>query len=108
VLDRDTLAGRSSIPLRLPADGARSATTQRRALASAAPNSAPRSAPPGAWSNWLRCPRPGYRLLMRAQADQGDVPAALITCERLRTVLREELGVAPGPLVQKLLAELLG
>jgi len=50
----------------------------------------------------------GYRLLMRAQADQGDVPAALITCERLRTVLREELGVAPGPLVQKLLTELLG
>lgn len=50
----------------------------------------------------------GYRLLMRAQADQGDVPAALITCERLRTVLREELGVAPGPLVQQLLAELLG
>jgi SARP family transcriptional regulator, regulator of embCAB operon len=49
----------------------------------------------------------GYRLLMRAQADQGDIAAALLTCERLRTTLREELGVAPGPLVQQLLSELL-
>src|SRR5206468_6696556 len=29
----------------------------------------------------------GYRLLMRAQSDQGDVAAALVTYERLRTVL---------------------
>jgi SARP family transcriptional regulator, regulator of embCAB operon len=50
----------------------------------------------------------GYRLLMRAQSEQGDVAAALITCERLRTILREELGVAPGPLIQKLLTQLLG
>ena len=49
----------------------------------------------------------GYRLLMRAQADQGDIAAALITYERLRCVLREELGVAPGPLVQQLLGQLL-
>jgi DNA-binding SARP family transcriptional activator len=49
----------------------------------------------------------GYRLLMRVQADQGDIAAALVTCERLRRTLREELGVAPGPLVQQLLADLL-
>jgi len=51
---------------------------------------------------------PGYRLLMRAQADQGDIAAALVTHERLRTTLREELGVAPGPLIQQLLTDLLG
>ncbi len=50
----------------------------------------------------------GYRLLMRAHADQGDIAAALVTYERLRTTLREELGVAPGPLVQQLLTNLLG
>lgn len=49
----------------------------------------------------------GYRLLMRAQADQGDIAAALVTYERLRTLLREELGVAPGPLIQQLLGQLL-
>jgi DNA-binding SARP family transcriptional activator len=49
----------------------------------------------------------GYRLLMRAQADQGDVAAALVTYERLRTVLREELGASPGPVVQALLTQLL-
>jgi len=49
----------------------------------------------------------GYRLLMRAQADQGDIAAALFTYERLRSVLREELGVAPGPLIQQLLSQLL-
>ncbi|MDT7613415.1 MAG: family transcriptional regulator, regulator of embCAB operon [Pseudonocardiales bacterium] len=49
----------------------------------------------------------GYRLLMRAQADQGDVAAALLTCQHLRTVLREELGIAPGPMVQELLTRLL-
>jgi DNA-binding SARP family transcriptional activator len=49
----------------------------------------------------------GYRLLMRAQAEQGDVAAALCTYERLRSVLREELGVIPGPMVQDLHAHLL-
>lgn len=49
----------------------------------------------------------GYRLLMRAQAEQGDVAAALCTYERLRALLREELGVAPGPLIQRLLGQLL-
>lgn len=49
----------------------------------------------------------GYRLLMRAQAEQGDVAAALGTYEHLRTALREELGITPGPLAQQLLVELL-
>lgn len=49
----------------------------------------------------------GYHLLMRALAAQGDIAAALITCEQLRTRLREELGIAPGPRVQELLTELL-
>ncbi len=39
----------------------------------------------------------GYRLLMRAQAEQGDVAAALCAYARLRDVLRDELGVLPGP-----------
>ncbi|HEV7657374.1 MAG TPA: bacterial transcriptional activator domain-containing protein [Mycobacteriales bacterium] len=49
----------------------------------------------------------GYRLLMRAQADQGDVAAALCTYERLRAILRDELGVLPGPLSQDLHTHLL-
>lgn len=49
----------------------------------------------------------GYRLLMRTQAAQGDIAAALITHDRLRSVLREELGVSPGPLTQQVLAQLL-
>lgn len=49
----------------------------------------------------------GYRLLMRAQADQGDSAAALLTYERLRCQLREELGVAPGALTQQVLGQLL-
>jgi DNA-binding SARP family transcriptional activator len=49
----------------------------------------------------------GHRLLMRAQAEQGDVAAALVTYERLRTLLREELGAVPGPVVQELHTKLL-
>ena len=49
----------------------------------------------------------GYRLLMRAQAEQGDIAAALGTYEQLRTALHEELAIAPGPQAQQLLTELL-
>jgi SARP family transcriptional regulator, regulator of embCAB operon len=49
----------------------------------------------------------GYRLLMSVHAAQGDVAAALVTYERLRTILDDELGVPPGPLVQQLLSQLL-
>ena len=40
-----------------------------------------------------------YALLMEAQASRGDVAEALQTFERLRVLLREELGTAPSPSV---------
>ena len=39
----------------------------------------------------------GYELLMRAQEAQGNVAEALQTFDRLRTVMREELGTVPSP-----------
>ena len=50
----------------------------------------------------------GYVLLMRALAGRGDVAQALNSYERLRVLLREELGVSPGPAAQALHAELIG
>jgi SARP family transcriptional regulator, regulator of embCAB operon len=50
----------------------------------------------------------GYLLLMRTLAGRGDVAQALATYERLRVLLRDELGVSPGPAAQTLHAELLG
>ena len=38
-----------------------------------------------------------YALLMQAQALRGDVPEAMRTFERLRTLLRDELGTTPSP-----------
>jgi SARP family transcriptional regulator, regulator of embCAB operon len=37
----------------------------------------------------------GYRLLMQAQAANGDTPSALRTYEQLRRILADELGVDP-------------
>jgi len=42
----------------------------------------------------------GHRLLMEALAGRGNVAEALRAYERLRVLLREELGVAPSPTVQ--------
>jgi DNA-binding SARP family transcriptional activator len=42
----------------------------------------------------------GYRLLMEAKASLGNVAEALHVYERLRVLLRDELGVAPSPAVQ--------
>ena len=42
----------------------------------------------------------GYLLLMRLREAQGNLAEALRVHERLRTLLRDELGVAPGPQVQ--------
>jgi DNA-binding SARP family transcriptional activator len=42
----------------------------------------------------------GYRLLMEVKAARGNVAEALHVYERLRVLLREELGVAPSPAVQ--------
>ena len=50
----------------------------------------------------------GHRLLMEALAARGNVAEALLAYERLRTLLREELGVAPGRELQAVHARLLG
>lgn len=49
----------------------------------------------------------GYALLMRALAARGNVAEALQVYERARTVLRDELGVPPGPAMQQVHANLL-
>jgi SARP family transcriptional regulator, regulator of embCAB operon len=42
----------------------------------------------------------GHRILMEALARRGNVAEALRAYERLRVLLREELGIAPSPTVQ--------
>jgi DNA-binding SARP family transcriptional activator len=42
----------------------------------------------------------GHRILMEALAGRGNVAEALRAYERLRVLLREELGIAPSPAVQ--------
>ena len=42
----------------------------------------------------------GHRLLMEALARRGNVAEALRAYERLRVLLREELGITPSPTVQ--------
>jgi hypothetical protein len=49
----------------------------------------------------------GYQLLMLAKARQGNVADALHVYERLRTVLRQELGTPPGEALRLLHAQLL-
>jgi DNA-binding SARP family transcriptional activator len=49
----------------------------------------------------------GYRLLMQALAARGNVPEALRVYERARTVLRDELGIPPGPATISLHQDLL-
>lgn len=49
----------------------------------------------------------GYALLMEAQARRGDVAEALRTFERLRVLLREELGARPSPTLMALHGRLL-
>jgi DNA-binding SARP family transcriptional activator len=50
----------------------------------------------------------GWRILMRALAAEGNPADALHAYERLRTTLREELGIAPSAPTQDLHRELLG
>ena len=50
----------------------------------------------------------GWRLLLQALAAEGNGAEALAAYERLRSLLREELGVAPSPQTQALHRSLLG
>jgi DNA-binding SARP family transcriptional activator len=50
---------------------------------------------------------PGYALLMEILAARGSAPEALRAYEQLRRLLRDELGVSPGPEVQALHQRLL-
>jgi pentatricopeptide repeat protein len=49
----------------------------------------------------------GYRLLMRALAERGNVADALRVYEQLKVLLRDELGVSPSPPTQALHVSLL-
>lgn len=48
-----------------------------------------------------------YQALMRYQAESGDSAAALITYERCRSILGEELGADPSPVTQELHSRIL-
>jgi SARP family transcriptional regulator, regulator of embCAB operon len=50
----------------------------------------------------------GHRILMEALERRGNVAEALLAYDRLRVLLREELGVAPSPAVQSVHTRLLG
>ncbi len=50
----------------------------------------------------------GHLLLMRTLAARGNVAEAVAAYERLRVLLRDELGVSPGPAIQDAYADLLG
>jgi SARP family transcriptional regulator, regulator of embCAB operon len=50
----------------------------------------------------------GYRILMEALARSGNVAEALRVYDRLRIMLRQELGIAPGPALQDVHRRLLG
>jgi SARP family transcriptional regulator, regulator of embCAB operon len=50
----------------------------------------------------------GHRILMEALERRGNNAEALLVYDRLRVVLRDELGVAPSPAVQTVYRRLLG
>jgi DNA-binding SARP family transcriptional activator len=49
----------------------------------------------------------GHQILMEALARRGNVAEALLVYDRLRILLRDELGIAPGPAVQSAYRRLL-
>jgi len=49
----------------------------------------------------------GHRILIEALERRGNVAEALLACDRLRVLLRDELGIAPGPAMQRLHRRLL-
>jgi SARP family transcriptional regulator, regulator of embCAB operon len=50
----------------------------------------------------------GHRILMEALERRGNVAEALLAYDRLRVLLRDELGVAPSPTVQSIHRRLVG
>jgi DNA-binding SARP family transcriptional activator len=50
----------------------------------------------------------GYRILMEALERRGNVAEALLVYDRLRVLLRDDLGVPPSPAVQAVYRRLLG
>src|SRR3954463_10528647 len=50
----------------------------------------------------------GHRILIEALQRRGNTAEALLAYERLRVLLREELGVAPSPALQRVHRRLLG
>jgi SARP family transcriptional regulator, regulator of embCAB operon len=50
----------------------------------------------------------GHRILMEALEQRGNVAEALRVYDRLRVLLRDELGIAPSPAVQSVYRRLLG
>jgi pentatricopeptide repeat protein len=50
----------------------------------------------------------GYQILMEALVHRGNVAEALLVYDRLRVHLRDELGIAPSPVLQNLHRHLLG
>jgi SARP family transcriptional regulator, regulator of embCAB operon len=50
----------------------------------------------------------GYRILIEALERRGNVAEALLAYDRLRVLLRDELGVAPSPALQSVHRRLLG
>jgi DNA-binding SARP family transcriptional activator len=50
----------------------------------------------------------GYRILMEALEQRGNAAEALLVYDRLRVLLREELGIAPSPALQSVHRRLLG
>jgi len=50
----------------------------------------------------------GYHILMEALEQRGNAAEALLVYDRLRVLLREELGIAPSPAVQNVHRRLLG
>ena len=49
----------------------------------------------------------GYRLLMEALDQRGDIAEALVIYDELRRLLRDELGIAPGEMTQQVYRRLL-
>lgn len=50
----------------------------------------------------------GYRILMEALEQRSNNAEALLVYDRLRVLLRDELGIAPSPAVQRVYRRLLG